>query len=289
MHLESFQGACAEADLFLVRGAPLCLWRDEYLRARRRVFIDIDPGFTQMDLCKRRSKYRSTIERCERHFTIAQRMDAPDCPSPSAGLVWLKTLSPVCLRYWPPAEQAATHFGTIMQWKSIREAVHGGRRYGNKNKEFPKFLDLPRQTKQPFRIALTGGDPDLLQAHGWETVAGWIATGSAREYQRFIQESRAEFCVAKQGYMATQIGWFSDRSICFLASGRPVLAQDTGLSDWLPTGQGLVTFRNLSDALHGIDRINSDYDGHRRAARQLAENYFSTDKVLPAFVNAAMD
>jgi hypothetical protein len=289
MPIESFLEVCSEADLFLVRGAPISLWREEYLRPRRRIFLDVDPGFTQMDLCKRKSKFRSTVQHCERLFTIAQRMNAPDCLAPSAGLVWHKTVSPVCLSYWPWAEQAATHFATIMQWKSIRESVHQGRRYGNKNKEFPRFLDLPRQARQPFRLALTGGDPALLQEHGWETVPGWIATGTARQYQAFIQAAKAEFCVAKQGYMATQSGWFSDRSICFLACGRPALVEDTGLGDWLPTGAGLLTFRNLSEAIEGIERINSDYPAHRRAARRLAEEYFSTRTVLPGLLEAAMD
>ncbi len=285
--LTSFLDLCAPADLLIVRGAPLSTWRKEYLWPRRRAFVDVDPGFTQMDLSQDKSKYRETVRHCERLFTIGQRFGAEGCTVPLAGLTWVKTCSPVCLEYWPPATEPVEAFSTIMQWRSYREVVYQGRSYGNKDKEFGRFLDLPRQTTQPLRIALTGGDPNLLEAHGWHVDPGWTVSRTPATYQAFIQSSRAEFSVAKQGYVATQCGWFSDRSVCFLASGRPVLTQDTGLRDWLPIGQGLFTFSSVAEALKGIGAINADYDAQRRAARNLAEEFFSADRVLTAFLEAA--
>jgi hypothetical protein len=286
--LDEFLDICATTDLLIIRGSPLCLWREEYLWPPQKIFIDADPGFTQMDLCTEKSKYRATIAQCNRLFTVGQRLRARDCTVPSAGLTWLKTVSPVCLQSWPVCAQPADSFSTIMRWRSYREVVHEGRLYGNKDKEFTRFLELPRHTQQPLNIALTGGDPNLLRSHGWNVISGWEVCRTPAGYQEFIQSSRAEFGVAKHGYVATHGGWFSDRSVCFLASGRPVLAQDTGLSDWLPVGAGLLTFRFLTEAVAGITAINDDYAAHARAARTLAEQFFAAERVLPALLAAAM-
>jgi hypothetical protein len=165
--------------------------------------------------------------------------------------------------------------------------LYDGVSYGNKNKEFPKFIDLPKLTQQPFRIALTGPCEPLIQ-HNWDVVPGWVASFTLESYQQFIQDSRAEFGVAKHGYVAMRNGWFSDRSACYLASGRPILLQDTGLSDWLPTGQGVLTFQTIAEALEGIEAINADYSKHRHAARQTAEQYFAADRVLSSVLELAM-
>ena len=136
---------------------------------------------------------------------------------------------------------------------------------------------------------MTGGQPEELIRHGWEVEIGWMMTQTPGSYKGFIDGSRAEFAIAKHGYVSTKGGWFSDRSICYLASGRPVLVQDTGLSDWLPIGEGLLTFRDVPEALQGIEIINSDYEQHRRAARLLAEQYFSADRVLMSLLQSAME
>jgi hypothetical protein len=230
-----------------------------------------------------------TIDRCEHLFTTGQRIGADDCPIPTAGRSWGKTVLPVALDYWPPAKnEPASHFTSIMQWRSYHDIVYKGVTYGNKEKEFPKFIELPRATEQRFCIALTGGDPEYLTKHDWEVRPGWITSISPDSYRKFIQESRAEFGVAKHGYIESRSGWFSDRSACYLASGRPVLVQDTGQRDWLPVGEGIVTFRNFKEALKGIDTINADYEHHRRTARSIAEQYFSADKVLSALLSEAM-
>jgi len=289
MDVDAFRDLCSRADLFIVRGVSIDLWRPEYERPHLRTFIDVDPGFTQIKLANGGGVLTATVDRCQSVFTIGQRVGGDGCRVPLAGRHWHKTVSPVFLPDWPYAEAAsATHFTSIMQWRSYREVVYEGVSYGNKDEEFPKFLELPLLTSQPFCLALTGAAPEQLSGYGWDVVPGWIASRTPASYQQFIQDSRAEFGVAKHGYIAMNSGWFSDRSVCYLASGRPVLVQETGVSDWLPTGSGIVTFRDLDEAVRGIDTINADYERHRRAARRLAEEYFSIESVLPPLLEAAM-
>ncbi len=176
-----------------------------------------------------------------------------------------------------------------MQWQSYKDVVYQGRHFGNKNREFEKFIELPGLTSQSFEIAMSGGHHEELSRFGWKVRPGWKVSQTPASYQAFVQQSRVEFAVAKHGYVTSRGGWFSDRSICYLASGRPVLVQDTGLGDWLPLGEGLLVFTELKDALRGIEVINSNYAAHRRAARALAEDYFAADKVLTRFLEQALD
>ncbi len=285
--LEQFKAVCARADLLIMRAIPLWDWRAEYALPKRRIFIDVDPGFTQMTIASGDAGFAAAINRCEKLFTLGQRLGAPDCLIPDTGRPWLKTLPPVALSGWPRVQGApAECFTSIMRWDGFRDAKFEGKTYGQKDQEFARFIDLPKQTPQKFRIALNG--PETLAEHGWEIVAGEVATRTPQAYRTFIQQSRAEFGVAKHGYVKMCGGWFSDRSVCYLASGLPVLIQDTGLSDWLPVGEGVVTFQDLPGILRGLGAINADYERHRRAARKLAEDHFSTQKVLPSLLEAAM-
>ena len=294
MALDDFLDICSQAELLILRAVPLSLWRTEYDWPIRRIFIDADPGFTQMSLVSGDVKLTNTIAHCEHIFTIAQRIGASDCSIPTGGYEWIKTLSPIFLPEWPLIEKYTSSFTTILQWKSYgkshvyNKVIHQGCNYGQKDKEFTKFLNMPQYTTQSFCMALTGGHPERISEHGWEVVPGWLATQTPWSYRKFIQESRAEFSAAKQGYVLSRGGWFSDRSACYLASGRPILVQDTGISDYLPTGKGIITFRNLSEALEGIESINADYEQHSLAARQIAAQYFSTERVLPPMLEVAI-
>lgn len=289
MPLDRFHNACAQADLLIARAVPLWVWRKEYDRVKRRAFIDVDPGFTQISLANGDQGLAAGIAHCERRFTLGQRIGARDCPVPAEGGPWLKTLPPVYLPGWPADTGAASHFTSVMRWQGFREANFQGATYGQRDKEFPKFLELPRHTGQKFRLALMGAKPELLTQHGWEIVPGEVVSRTPASYRDFIRQSRGEFSVPKHGYVETRAGWFSDRSVCYLASGRPVLIEDTGLGDWLPVGEGLVTFNDLPSAAAGVERINSDYQRHRRAARRIARDHFDTNKVLPALLDAAMN
>jgi hypothetical protein len=290
MSIERLKQICAEADLLIMRGAPLWEWRSEYDRPKRRIFIDVDPGFTQFRIANRVKGFAEGIQRADKFFTIAQRFGAADCTAPTDGWTWHKVLPPVALGEWPFANDgSATHFTSVMRWQGGFNQVtfeHNGVKYGQKDVEFQQFIDLPRLTGQHFRIAMNG--PDFLREHGWEVIPGEEATRTPEDYRRFITDSRAEFGVARNGYVQTRAGWFSDRSVCYLAAGRPVLIQDTGLSDWLPTGKGVVTFSNLDEAMRGVEEINRNYEQHRAAARKIAEEVFSAEKVLPGLIESAM-
>ena len=286
--LEELLSFCEGAELLVMRAVPLWVWRKEYGQPHRRIFLDVDPGFTQISIANGDRGLAEGIARCERRFTLGQRVGAMDCPIPDFGGPWLKTLPPVFLPQWPFADSEASRFTSIMRWQGFREASYRGVSYGQRDKEFPGFLELPQLTAQKFRIAQMGIEPKLLEGHGWEVAPGEVISRTPGSYRAFIQDSRAEFSVPKNGYVKMRGGWFSDRSVCYLAAGRPVLIEDTGLSDWLPVGEGVVTFRDLKEAAAGVNRINDDYERHRRAARGLAENVFSTERVLPALLERAM-
>jgi hypothetical protein len=287
MRLEAFHSLCEEAELLIILACPLDLWRPEYDRPRRRAFIDLDPGFTQIRAENGEPILVQTLDRCEQLFTIGQRVGVPDCEIPTQGRQWSIMMPPISLPNWAFASGEASHFSTIMQWKSYDDVEFRGVTYGHKSREFLEIQDLPRLCSQPLRIALSGGDPEALRRIGWEVETGWKASFTPDAYQRFIQSSRAEISAAKHGYVATRSGWISDRSVCYLASGRPVLVQDTGIGNRITTGRGLLTFTDLESALAGIEAINGEYELHRDSARRLAEEVFSADRVLPQLVEMA--
>jgi hypothetical protein len=287
--LEKLLDFCSRADLLLMRAAPFWNWRREYERPRRRAFMDVDPGFTQIAIANGDAGLAQGIARAERRFTYAQRFGAEDCAIPAAGGPWLKTRPPIFLPEWPVADSAATHFTSVMRWQGFKEVVHQGIRYGQRDKEFPRYFDLPRRTPQKFLIAQMGVKPELLTQHGWEVALGEVVSRTPQLYREFIQQSRAEFSVPKNGYVAMRGGWFSDRSVCYLASGRPVVIEDTGLGDWLPVGEGLLTFHDPEGALRCVETVNRDYELHCQAARRVAQEHFATDKVLPVLLEAAMN
>lgn len=289
MSLPVFQDVCREAHLLIILADPMTVWRKEYDLSVQRAFIDVDPGFTQFGLVNGGSALADTVAHCERHFTIGQNLGNKDCHIPSAGYEWLKIMPPVSLPDWPFADfDSANEFSSVMDWRGFHDVEYQGRIYGQKDREFPGFMDLPRISGQSFKLAQMGGDDALLKSHGWKVAPGWIPSATPWSYRDYIQRSRAEFGVAKHGYVESRGGWISDRSVCYLASGRPVLVQNTGQGDCLPVGEGMLTFSNLAEAKKGLESINTNYDRHRQAARSLAERYFAADKVLPPFLEASL-
>lgn len=288
MPLVQFKEFCASADLLVMRAVPFWNWRKEYELPRRRAFIDVDPGFTQIAIANGDVGLAEGIARVESRFTYAQRYGAADCAIPSDGGPWLTTRPPVFLPEWPVIETPATHFTSVMRWQGFKEVTHRGVRYGQRDKEFPRYFDLPKRTAQKFLIAQMGIKPEELTRHGWEVAPGEVVSRTPESYREFIQQSRGEFSVPKNGYVAMRGGWFSDRSVCYLASGRPVVIEDTGLADWLPVGEGLLTFNDPDGALKCVGQVNADYEKHRRAARCVAEEHFATEKVLPPFLEMAL-
>jgi hypothetical protein len=254
-------------------------------RVRRRVYVDIDPGFTQ--IWHAQGATGLGLEKHDFHFTIGENIGTPGCPIPTSGIHWRKTRPPVVLDEWPAvAAPVFDRFTTIANWRGSYGPVEfEGRTYGLKVHEFRKFIELPRRAGLPFEIALgihpaDHQDRSALEAAGWRLTDPIAAAGSAKAFREYVRGSGAEFSVAQGVYVHTGSGWFSDRTAVYLASGRPALVQDTGFSRNLPTGEGLLTFSTMEEAIAGAEGITRDYTRHCRAARALAEKYFDSDKVL---------
>jgi hypothetical protein len=252
-----------------------------------RVYLDLDPAFVQLWHATQGIDMRFAGHT---HFvTVGQAVGQPGCAVPTCGLSWISTLQPVVLEHWPaaapvaPAADAA--LTTVANWRGYGSIEHEGVFYGQKAHSLRQLLSLPARTRERFLLALAihpgeRQDLDALTANGWQLADPAEAAGTPARYQAFIRGSKAELGIAKSGYVASRCGWFSDRSNCYLASGRPVIAQETGFSRFLPTGAGLFAFETADDVLAAIAEINGDYPRHARAARALAEEHFDSDKVL---------
>jgi hypothetical protein len=253
--------------------------------AMNRVFLDIDPGFPQM--WHALGLHNAFINH-NAFVTIGCNIGQPSCGIPTCGLGWITTLQPIVLERWPavPCASSRFRFTSVATWRGSNGPVeYLGTTYGVRVHEFRKFAPLPCLTGREFELALDihpseVNDLALLHRGGWSLMDPLTVADKPSAYQAYIQGSAAEFMVAKHMYVATASGWFSDRSICYLASGKPVLAQDTGLSCLSPGGIGLVTFRTLEEARAGVDEITRDYAAHARAARRLAEENFDSDIIL---------
>ena len=250
----------------------------------RRVFLDIDPGFGQM---WRDLGLADLFQGYDAYVTIGENIGRNDCTIPTCRLEWITTQQPIVLDYWPPAAKlGGAHFTSIGTWRGPNGPVeYQGQIYGLRVHEFRKFARIARLSGQSFQLALDihtaeTHDLALLHEHGWSLVDPRNVAGDPSAYQASIQNSKAEFMVAKNMYVQTNSGWFSDRSICYLASAKPVLAQDTGIKNLYPTGEGLLTFSTVEEALAGVEEISRNYPRHARAARAIAEEYFESGKVL---------
>jgi len=267
---------CASADLFIDLSGGCWFWRDEYQRIPRKIFIDSDPAFTQAALAKGEEWYVEFFEEFDTLFTFGNNIGADDCRIPETSFRWHKTWQPVVCDEWSNGDVTPRDlFTTVMTWKnqSFDDAD------GNKDKQFVQFLNLPSQTEQPIELAVNGPQ-ELLRAHGWGVVDGMAVSSDINKYRDYVWSSKAEFSVAKHLYVTTRSGWFSDRSECYMAAGRPVLVQETGFSKYLPTGEGVLAFSNLEEAVDGISRINRDYRLHSRKAREIAREFFDARVVL---------
>jgi hypothetical protein len=249
--------------------------------ARRRLFLDIDPGFGQM---WRELGQADVLEGHDVYVTIGGNMGAAGCALPSCGVEWLTMKPPVVLDQWPVVSGGRA-FTSVATWRGPFDAIeYAGERYGLRVHEFRRFVDLPRRSDPAFELVLDidpadDADRRCLTRAGWSLVdPATVADPGA--YRSYIQRSRAELCVAKGMYVATRSGWISDRSVCYLASGKPVLAQETGFTRLLPAGEGLLAFTDLDGAVAGVEEIERDYERHARAARAIAERHFDSDRVL---------
>ena len=282
-----------EADAFLnVTGAQEI--REEHLVCKRRIYVESDPFASQVKVAKGDGGMIKTLAAHDTLFSFGENLGAPDCAVPLEKFRWLPTRQPVALELWdnphPPHADAA--FNTITTWHNKGKDIvwRGDTWYWTKDREFEKFLDLPRRWPNvSFELAATVDEKvqRRLREHGWRQVSSLEMSRDCGVYQNYIRQSRGEFTVARDQYVRPNTGWFSDRSACYLAAGRPVITQETGFSRFLPRGKGLFGFKTMDDILQAVDRIESDYEGNCRAAREIAAEYFAAEKVVGSLMERA--
>lgn len=253
-----------------------------------RGYLDLDPAFAQLWHVQ---GIDMGLDRHTHFITIGQAIGQPDCSVPTCGREWITTGQPVVLDLWP-AESAARPavFTTIANWRAYGSLTHEGVFYGQKAHSLRPLFGLPARTDIGFELALNihpdeKDDLAALRAGGWQLADPRQCAGTPQRYRHYIQQSWAEFGIAKLGYVVSRCGWFSDRSCCYLASGRPVLAQETGFSRFLPVGAGLLSFGTIDEAVEQIERLAGDYERHARAAREIAETCFDHRRVLPSLLD----
>jgi hypothetical protein len=286
---------------------------ERYRQIPRMAYIDSDPLFTQIKYLQQGSDFSPRVDVHDVYFTFGEALSHH---VPETGHRWMPTRHPMVLDEWKGGVSHRGVYSTVMNWTSYKPIVHEGEAYGQKDVEFRKFLHLPDKVAIRLEVALantnhvnwqtdTGGYPDdvksmlednpeitpqeLLRMTGFEVVDPDLHCAGLDEYRNYITSSKAEWSVAKNGYVGARTGWFSCRSCCYLAAGRPVVVQDTGFTDVIPTGEGVLVFSNLNEAIEGILSVENDYARHSRAAREIAAEYFDSQKVLASLVDRAMN
>jgi hypothetical protein len=260
--------------------------REEHLAAPLRVYVQTDPVIAELRLAKGDKHTAAAFAAHDVVMTYGENYGARDCGVPLNGIAYGKTRQPIDLELWPMAyDPTARSFTTIGNYRQAGEDVEfGGEIYRwSKHHEWERFVDVARRTEQPFELAMMPdypADRRLLERNGWRLTSPFkMSLDVFGEYRQYFRRSRAEFTVAKDQNVRLRSGWFSERDACYLASGKPVVAQDTGFSNVLPTGEGLFAFTTGEDALGAIDAINADYKRHCEAARAIVEEYFDARAV----------
>jgi hypothetical protein len=275
------ESAFASADLFVDMGGDHS-WLDDASRCGLRILIDCEPGFTQMKMASR-LEAGETLPDYDAWFTPGRNVGTERSSVPTAGKAWRAIVDPVVPGLFPvePARRDAP-FTTVMSWQSMRPRVWQGRSYGNKDVEFERFEQLPRMTRVPLEVAVSGRDVpwQRLARNGWRTRDANRISTSFESYAAYVRSARGEFTVAKHCFVATNCGWFGDRAAVFLASGRPVVMQDTGWSEHLPCGEGLFAVRSAEQAAAALEEIERDFPRHARRAREIAEEHLDAERAL---------
>jgi hypothetical protein len=280
-----------EADAFLnITGAQEI--REEHLRCPRRIYVESDPFASQVRVAQGDEKTISALAAHDTHFSFGENLGAADCDVPIERFHWLPTRQPVVLDLWTnPNGAEGNTYSTVTTWHNKGKDItyKGDTYYWTKDREFKKFLDLP--LRRPVSLQLAAGVGDdvqrLLREKGWRQLHSLEISRDVNHYRTYIQRSRGEFTVARDQYVRPNTGWFSDRSVCYLAAGRPVITQETGFSKFLPSGKGLFGFRTMEDILAALDAVESDYEGNCRAAREIAAENFAAEKVIGALMDRA--
>jgi hypothetical protein len=272
--------------------------REKYLRVPVRVYLETDPGVPEIQVAQGDPYTIDFLNAHTHHFTFGENIGRAGCGLPADGYNYQPTRQPIVLDWWRTENcsqrksgRNASVFTTVSTWQQSNDITWNGETYTwSKDRQFLRFIDLPAKSGQEFELALACDDENalgLLRSHGWRVSDAVPLTRDIFPYRDYITESRAEFTVAKEQYARLATGWFSDRSASYLAAGRPVITQETGFSEFLPTGKGLFGFSMMEDILAAVDEISADYEGNCRAAREIATNYFGASKVLEEMLKGA--
>ena len=296
----------ADADAVLnVAGATR--FAEDGFKVGRLVYFDTDPVYHEITFANGNEETRRIVEEHDDFVTYGENIGNADCPIPALPRLRAKTRQPVLLDLWRSGPPSKSEFTTVGNWKQEgREVEHKGEFYHwSKDREFLKFIDLPRRINQPIELAMNlanantirHGEGEVvralgvatdarhtLEANGWRLADSHAFTTDPWPYRDYVRASRGEFTVARDLHVRLRSGWFSERSACYLAAGRPVITQDTGFDSVLPTGEGLFAFNTMDEILVAFESINSDYQRHSRAARAIAEEYFRAETVLAKVV-----
>lgn len=293
---------CRTADVFVNLSCSTVL-RDEHAHVPVRILLDSDPMFTQMQqtietrFTPGAARMGQAIAAHTHHFTFGENVGAPDCRMPMCDVRWLPTRQPICLDRWPARPMPRRHTApltTVMNWAAGRRLTFEGETWGQKDVEFLRVLPLPARAPLPLAVAVgqTGGTGEhfpraMVRRHGWRVLDPARHAADWRGYRAFIARSLGEFSVAKETYVKARTGWFSCRSACYLASGRPVVTQETGWSRYVPSGAGLFAFDDVDGAVDALQRIAAEPHVHARAARRIAEECFDGRAVLASMLSRA--
>jgi len=270
--------AAAEADMLLDLSYGVS--GDVVGRFPRSALIDIDPGLTQIWI----DSGSLPLAEHDAYFTTGEMVGKPSARFPSAGIEWVHAAPCVSLEWWPPCPEVGEGaFTTVAHWYDGWEEFEGEPFLNGKRSGFLPFFDLPQWTDQPLELALDLDEEDedraMLLERGWRLREAADVSATPWDFQRYVQASRGEFSCAKPAYVRLETGWISDRSVCYLASGKPVVVQYTGPSHRLEDGAGAFRFRDLDEAARFLEQASNDYDEQSRLARALAEEHFDASKV----------
>ncbi len=281
----------------------------DYRQVKRLAYIDSDPVFTQirLGLARGQVKFRRQVDAHDVHFSFGESLSEN---VPATGYRWRPTRQPILLSEWRASTPWRDVFTTVMNWTSYKPLRYRGETYGQKDMEFKRFLELPGRAHpavlevalgkltpavREWALADAHGTPaystprDLLTHMAWRVADAAEMCRDLDGYRSYVESSKAEWSVAKNGYVRGQAGWFSCRSACYLAAGRPVVMQDTGFGAVLPVGEGVLSFRTVEEAAAAIREVEGNYARHAKAARAIAEEYFASDKVLSRLIEEALE
>jgi glycosyltransferase involved in cell wall biosynthesis len=292
---------CRTADLF-VHVSASCWMREEYFAAKKVVFIDSDPMYTQSSVPGYLSgeiddQARSRVDLLREHdvfFSFGENIGSADCIIPTALFDWIPTRQPVLLEHFEnagvPVGERRRVLTTVASWEPTESGpVVEGVKYHGKSKEFERFIDFPEISPLPLELAMSGKSPnDRLRSHGWQVINAYPVSSDPWVYRDYLARSFGEWSVAKNAYVASRSGWFSCRTACYLALGVPAVVQDTAFSTVIPTGKGLFAFNSKEEAADAVSQILADPERHASAARNIAREYFDSDKVLSRFIDDAL-